>query len=165
MDAGGIGSVLAGCLLRTWALSHGGRCSRSRRAQTPKLITTGPYASIRHPLHMGNMLIGLGLVVLAEALPLTVFLLAVFVFHHNVVIPAEEKLLKEKFGEGFDLYCELVPKYIPFAVPWRGLLFGRHLPLNELATLCGIALLGFLVEWLESPLHHDLVIRAARFIW
>ena len=128
------------------------------------LITTGPYASIRHPLYMGNMLIGFGLILLAEALPLAVFLLAVFAFHHNVVIPAEEELLKEKFGEGFDLYCELVPKYVPFTVPWRGPLFGRHFPLGELATLCGIALLGFLVEWLESPLHHELLIRISGVI-
>jgi len=165
MDAGGIGSVLAGCLLRTWALSHGGRFTRSRRAQTPTLITAGPYAYIRHPIHVGNLLIGLGMIVLAEAFPLTVFLLAVFAFHHWIVIPAEEQFLKEKLGEGFDFYCELVPKYFPVTVPRRSLFFGRHFPLSELVTLCGMVLVAFLVEWLESPLHHDLVTSTARFIW
>ena len=69
-----------------------------------------------------------------------------------IIIPAEEDMLpKEKLGEGFDLYCELVPKYIPQALPGRGFSFGRHFPLSELGTAFGILLAGLIVEWLESP--------------
>jgi ADP-heptose:LPS heptosyltransferase/protein-S-isoprenylcysteine O-methyltransferase Ste14 len=157
-DTVGLGSLIAGGLLRIWALSHGGRCSRSRRAQTPKLITTGPYAYIRHPIYVGNLLIGLGMIFLSEAFPLTLLLLAFFALHHRIIIPAEEEFLKEKLGEGFDRYCELVPKYIPLALPRRGFSFGRHFPLSELGTAFGILLAGLLVEWLESPLHHDWVL-------
>ena len=157
-DTVGLGSLIAGGLLRIWALSHGGRCSRSHRAQTPKLITTGPYAYIRHPIYVGNLLIGLGMIFLSEAFPLTLLLLAFFALHHVIIIPAEEEFLKEKLGEGFDRYCELVPKYIPLALPGRGFSFGRHFPLSELGTAFGILLAGLLVEWLESPLHHDWVL-------
>ena len=157
-DTVGIGSLIAGGLLRIWALSHGGRCSRSRRAQTPKLITTGPYAYIRHPIHVGNLLVGLGMIFLSDAFPLTLLFLAFFALHHRIIIPAEEEFLKEKLGEGFDLYCELVPKYIPRALPGRGFSFGRYFPLSELGTAFGILLAGFVVEWLESPLHHAWVL-------
>jgi ADP-heptose:LPS heptosyltransferase/protein-S-isoprenylcysteine O-methyltransferase Ste14 len=116
-DTVGIGSLVAGGLLRIWVLSHGGRCGRSRRAQTPKLITTGPYAYIRHPIHVGNLLVGLGMIFLSEAFPITLLFLAFFALHHRIIIPAEEEFLKEKLGEGFDLYCQLVPKYIPLALP------------------------------------------------
>ena len=156
-DTVGLGSLIAGGLLRVWALSHGGRCSRSRRAQTPKLITTGPYAYIRHPIYVGNLLIGLGMIFLSEAFPLTLLLLAFFALHHVIIIPAEE-FLKEKLGEGFDRYCELVPKYIPLALPGEFFSFGRHFPLSELGTAFGILLAGLLVEWLESPLHHKWIL-------
>lgn len=120
-DTVGIGSLIAGGLLRIWAVSHGGRCSWSSRVQTAKLITTGPYAYIRHPIHVGNLLIGLGMILLSDAFPLTLLLLAFFALHHVIIIPAEEEFLKEKLGEEFDLYCELVPKYIPLALPGESL--------------------------------------------
>ena len=163
-DTVGIGSLIAGGLLRIWAMSHGGRCSRSRRAQTPKLITTGPYAYIRHPIHVGNLLVGLGLIFLSEAFPLTLLLLAFFALHHRILIPAEEEFLKEKLGQGFDLYCELVPKYIPRALPGRGFSFGRYFPLSELGTAFGILLAGLVVEWLESPLNHEWLLSITGFI-
>jgi ADP-heptose:LPS heptosyltransferase/protein-S-isoprenylcysteine O-methyltransferase Ste14 len=164
IDTVGIGSLIAGGLLRLWALSHGGRCTRSRRAKTPKLLTTGPYCYIRHPIYVGNLLIGFGMIFLSEAFSLTLLFLAFFALHHWIIIPAEEEFLKEKLGEGFDLYCELVPKYIPLALPGRGFSFGRHFPLSELGTVCGIILAGFIVEWLESPLHHDWVLSVYGFI-
>jgi hypothetical protein len=58
---------------------------------------------------------------------------------------------QRKTRRGVDLYCDLVPKYIPLALPGRGFSFGRHFPLSELGTAFGILLAGLLVEWLESP--------------
>ena len=78
--------------------------------------------------------------------------------HHCFIIPAEEEFLKDKLGEEFNLYREVVPKYIPLALPGRGFSFGRHFPLSELGTICGIILGGFIVEWLESPLHQDWIL-------
>jgi hypothetical protein len=52
----------------------------------------------------------------------------------------------------------LVPKYIPLALPGRGFSFGRHFPLSELGTICGIILAGFIVEWLKSQLHQDWIL-------
>jgi len=149
-DTVGVGSLIAGGLLRLWALSHGGRCTRLRRAKTAKLITTGPYSSIRHPIYVGNLLIGLGMIFLSEAFSLTLLFLVFFALYHRIIIPAEEDFLKEKLGEGFDRYCELVPKYIPMAQP-KSFSFGRYFPLGELGTAFAILLAGLIVEWLESP--------------
>ena len=57
------------------------------------------------------------MIFLSETFPITMLLLAFFALHHFIIIPAEEDFLKEKLGEGFDRYCELVPKYIPLACP------------------------------------------------
>jgi len=163
-DMVGIGGLIAGMLLRLWALSHGGRCTRLRRAKTPKLITTGSYSYLRHPIYVGNLLIGLGMIFLSEAFPLTLLLFAFIALHHRVIIGAEEQFLKEKLGKGFDRYCELVPKYIPLALPKRGFSFGKHFPLRELATACGIVLASLIVEWLESPVNRDWVINVAGLV-
>jgi len=157
-DVVGMGSLLAGGLLRMWAVSHGGKCARLRRPKTPKLITTGPYSFIRHPIYVGNLLIGLGIIFLWEAFPLTPLLLALVASHLTIVIPAEENLLKEKLGEGFDLYCDLVPKYIPRVVPEREFSFGKHFVLNELVMMLGVILTGYVFEWLESPLHRGWIV-------
>ena len=57
------------------------------------------------------------MIFLSDAFLLTLFFLVFFALHYRIIIPAEEEFLKEKLGEGFDLYCKLVPKYIPRVLP------------------------------------------------
>jgi len=163
-DAVGFGTLIAGGLLRMWAVSHGGKSAQVCRPHTLELITTGPYAFIRHPVAVANLLIGVGLIFLSDAFPLTILLLALFALHHGVVIPAEEELLKEKFGEGFLTYYESVPKYIPLAVPKRGFSFGSRLSGAELRGIWGIILTGYFFEWLQSPLHRSWITSVYHWI-
>jgi hypothetical protein len=136
-----------------WAVSHGGKGARLYRPHELKLITTGPYAYIRYPVSVAAVLIGIGMIFLSDAFPLIVLLLAFFALHHRVVIAAEEEFLKEKYGEGFVNYCDSVPKYIPLALPKRDFSFGSRLSGAEFTSIWGFILTGFLLEWLESPLH------------
>ena len=154
-DSIGIGSVLAGGFLRIWAVSHAGKHDLS---QTPMLVTTGPYAYVRQPIYTGNLLIGLGMIFLAEALVLTPLLLALFAWQHYSVASAEEEFLKEKFGEDFDLYRLSVPKYVPKVMP-RKFSLGINFPLMELGAVWGIFLIGFFLEWMESPRHRKLLVH------
>jgi hypothetical protein len=72
---------------------------------------------------------------------------------------AKEKFLKEMFGVEFDLYCRLVPKYVPRAIPrLKGFSFGRNFPLKELGTMWGIIIGAYFLEWLKSSLHRRSIV-------
>jgi len=92
-----------------WALA-------ARIVEAHRLITTGPFALVRHPIYagLGGMLIASGLVVspwwgLAAAV-------GVYAVGTAVRMRAEERLLLETFGEEYASYRARVPA----VVPWRG---------------------------------------------
>jgi heptosyltransferase-3 len=163
-NAIGIGSIMGGSFLHLWAVSHGGAANRSRRTSTLRLLTEGPYAYIRHPIYMANFIMGAGLIFLSEAFVLAPLFLALFALQHKFIVPAEEDLLREKLGEGFDLYGRLVPRYIPWPLPSLQLSFGKFCSVSELAVLSTIMLVGFFFEWIESPLHHNWLLDFYRLL-
>lgn len=109
--------------------------------------------------YIGNFIIGFGIMFLLEALPFIPLLFALAAVNRILVIPAEEAFLKEKLGEGYDLYCYLVPGYIPNILPDLQTFFlGRNLPLKELGTTWGLIAGAYFFEWLESPLHRRSIV-------
>ena len=82
--------------------------------QSHRLITTGPYAFIRHPVHTSlfGMLLATGFVV-ADWMT-TVAAVVLYLCGTEIRIAAEEKLLAERFGTDFAVYRANVPAYIPF---------------------------------------------------
>ena len=164
IDALAVALLSVGGFLRIWAISHAGKCTRKGRIKTARLITTGPYAYIRHPIYLGNFLIGVGLLFLSGQFWLIPLSLALLALQHRLNIPAEEDLLREKLGQEHEFYCCMVPKYIPGLMPGRKLCLGTHSPLNQLATATAIVLVGSLFEWLESPLHRGWVLAVFRWI-
>ena len=94
---------------RQWAVG-------ARIIEAHELVTTGPYAWVRHPIYagMGGMLIASGLVLsswwaLAAAI-------AFYGAGTVVRVRAEEKLLLDAFGDEYRAYRARVPA----VVPWRG---------------------------------------------
>lgn len=165
MDAAGIGCLVAGEFLRIWAVSHVGRSTRSRRLKAPVLVTTGPYAYVRHPIYVGNFLIGLGMVILSEAMLFVLVFLVLFSIQYAFITGEEEAFLKGHFGGEFERYRQQTPKYIPRGIlDAGGFSLGLHFPLKELGTVWGIVVGGFFFEWIESPSHHIWVIHLFRSV-
>lgn len=159
LDVIGISCLIVGEALRIWAVSHAGKCTRSRRLKAPILVTTGPYSYVRHPIYLGNLLIGLGLVVLSQALVFVPIFSVLFALHYGAMISAEENFLKEKFGSDFDGYRARVAKFFPFGTPRvSSLTFGANFPLKEFGTLWGTIFGGFVFEWIESPRHRQWIL-------
>jgi len=78
------------------------------------LKTDGPYAVVRHPMYLGIVLFHLG-ASLALQSPLLLAATALFVVPFTAVrIGAEEKVLRDAFGERYLRYAERVPALIPF---------------------------------------------------
>lgn len=77
-----------------------------------KLITTGPYRYVRHPLYSGLLVssLGFGLV----SLNIWMFLMGLsFCGSFAFRIPGEEALLRQKFKKKFDDYAEHTGRLIP----------------------------------------------------
>ena len=153
-DVIGIGSLVLGAILRIWAVSHPGRHTRSRTIKAPSLTTVGPYAFIRNPIYLANFLIGLGLVVLAEAIILIPIYVIVFGLPYRKIVHQEECFLENKFGDEFHHYCAAVPRWLPrLNNIARSFAFGHNFQHREFGTTFGILVGGLFFEWIESPSH------------
>jgi protein-S-isoprenylcysteine O-methyltransferase Ste14 len=153
-DIVGIGNLALGAILRIWAISHPGRHTRSRTIKAPSLTTAGPYACVRNPIYLANFLIGLGLVVLAEAIGLIPVYFIVFGLSYRKIVDQEERFLRKKFGDEFRHYCAAVPRWLPrLNNIARSFAFGPNFHHREFGTTFGILVGGLFFEWIESPSH------------
>jgi protein-S-isoprenylcysteine O-methyltransferase Ste14 len=155
-DAGGVLLICAGLILRAWAVANAERLFHSTEAPDAVLVTSGPYAYLRHPMYLGNCVIGLGVGVLAEnalalALVPTVFSLA----YGRLIVPREEAHLRKRFGVAYDEYCERVPAWVPklrrrgepgLSLSWRALR-------REAPAVLGAGLIAIVAEVSEFLPH------------
>jgi protein-S-isoprenylcysteine O-methyltransferase Ste14 len=119
----GMPLILVGELIRINAVSHAGGITRTMNVGAPSLCTSGPYSRTRNPLYLGNMIIYLGIVLVAGGeyvfiLEGIVFLY--FTFQYMMIISLEEETLKKLFGDEYISYMENVPRLFPKITPWTG---------------------------------------------
>ena len=119
-----IGFVIAliGELIRFWGVSWAG--SETRTTGTVGgtfLIISGPFAFVRNPLYVGNILIYLGLGIMSFAwFPyLQIVAILFFFLQYYLIVNQEEKYLVEKFSEQYKEYCKNVPAFIPRLAPYK----------------------------------------------
>ena len=118
--------VAAGEYLRLWGVAIAGSETRTTGAVGGTyLITRGPFAYVRNPLYVGNMLLYAGVGVMSNALfPwLTIVAVAYFLFQYSQIVSLEEEYLRTTFGEDFARYCSKVPRFFPALQPFDG---GTH---------------------------------------
>lgn len=103
----GVGIAGAGILIRLWASGH---VKKNR-----ELATDGPYAYVRHPLYVGNILILTGFTVASQlwwAFPVTALLMW---FYYPTAIDYEDLKLKRMFGDQWQAWAHetraLVPRF------------------------------------------------------
>ena len=111
-----VGVMLAGLLLTWLARIHLGRLwsSAITRKEEHRIIDTGPYALVRHPIYVGiitaliaTAIIEATLVALVGAVLITLGLW--------LKARAEERFLMEELGtDAYRSYCRRVPMLIPF---------------------------------------------------
>lgn len=113
--------VTVGEFLRLWGVAIAGSETRtSGPVGGTFLITTGPFAYVRNPLYLGNMLIYAGVGVMSNALFPWLMLgaLAYFFFQYSLIVSLEEEHLVAAFGEEYQRYCASVPRFIPKLVKY-----------------------------------------------
>ena len=118
----GIFLLLLGEGIRIWAVSHAGGATRTRNVGAPSLCTSGPYAQTRNPLYVGNVLMYVGIVLIA-GMPNELFAATVtavfFVVQYSLIISLEEETLDKLFGKEYYEYKQNVPPIFPRLKPWR----------------------------------------------
>jgi protein-S-isoprenylcysteine O-methyltransferase Ste14 len=115
--------MLAGEAIRFWGVSIVGSETRTTGSVGGTfLITTGPYAYVRNPLYVGNMLMyaGVGIMSLAWWPWLPLAALGWFYVQYTLIVTREEEYLSGRFGPSFVEYCRNVRRFIPRVLPYRG---------------------------------------------
>jgi protein-S-isoprenylcysteine O-methyltransferase Ste14 len=77
------------------------------------LVTEGIFNHCRNPLYVGNILMLLGVGILANSLLYVAVFIPLFLFIYQAIVLAEENFLRGKFGPGFDTYCSKVNRWWP----------------------------------------------------
>lgn len=114
--------ALAGELIRFWGVSWAGSETRTTGGVGGTfLIISGPFAYVRNPLYVGNILLYLGLGIMSFALfPfLQIVAILFFLVQYNFIVREEEKYLREKFKDDYIDYCKNVPAFFPRLFPYK----------------------------------------------
>lgn len=106
--------ALTGELLRLWGVSWAGSETRTTGGVGGTfLVISGPFAHVRNPLYVGNILMYLGLGIMSMALfpYLQIVAIIFFVFQYHFIVKEEEGFLKTKFKDEYLRYLENVPRF------------------------------------------------------
>lgn len=151
----GLVITVLGQLIRglTIGLAYIVRGGKEGKPYAEGLVTDGIFNHCRNPLYVGNILMLLGVGILANSLFYVGIMIPVFLFIYQAIVLAEENFLRGKFGPGFDAYCSKVNRWVPnlsgigktlgsMSFKWRRWILKEHT--TQFIWLIGITLLLFL---------------------
>jgi protein-S-isoprenylcysteine O-methyltransferase Ste14 len=142
--------VAVAALLRTWGTSYlQAEVMRDARVHTEKLLADGPYRHVRNPLYLGNILMALGLGLMASRTGFIILAVGMTVFVLRLILREEGELLRGQ-GEPYRRYCAAVPRLMPAIlsrVPPAGNIpqWGRAFRAELMYWLMALALAAFAV--------------------
>jgi protein-S-isoprenylcysteine O-methyltransferase Ste14 len=118
----GVVLLLLGEAIRFWGVSIAGSETRYTGAfGGSSLVTTGPFAYVRNPLYVGNILMYMGVGIMSMALfPwLVVAALCWFCIQYYLIVTREEEHLAKSFGAEYDEYRKHVRRFLPSFSSYR----------------------------------------------
>lgn len=146
--------TVSGQLIRgvTIGLAYIIRGGKDKKVYAEGLVTEGIFSHVRNPLYVGNILMLLGVGILANSLIYTFVIMPLFLFIYQAIVLAEENFLRGKFGQAFDDYTQKVHRWIPnlsgigktlssMEFKWKRWLTKEYN--TQFVWLCGIALILF----------------------
>jgi protein-S-isoprenylcysteine O-methyltransferase Ste14 len=113
-----IGFIIAvvGEFVRFWGVSWAGSETRTTGGVGGTyLVISGPFAYVRNPLYVGNILMYFGLGIMSMALfpYLQIVAITFFIIQYNFIVKEEEGFLEKKFGNNYHKYLQNVPRFFP----------------------------------------------------
>jgi protein-S-isoprenylcysteine O-methyltransferase Ste14 len=116
LDLLGFLVVLSGQACRALAIGQTEnirRGGRRKRVAAKRLIQHGIYAHTRNPLYLGNLLIVIGLGLIANNQWWYIFVFPLFLGMYWSIVFAEEDFLSRQFGQEYAAYRQTVPRFLP----------------------------------------------------
>jgi protein-S-isoprenylcysteine O-methyltransferase Ste14 len=110
----GIIPMILGLLLANSGARAFGKAKTGFQLQTggSSLVISGPFRYTRNPMYLGMVLWLTGLAVLLGSLIVFLFPLLFFVLANFLLIPPEERILQQTFGERFISYRQQVRRWL-----------------------------------------------------
>lgn len=108
-----LATAVAAVALRAWGASYlSASTVWDENSHAEGLVKCGPFAFVRHPLYLGNVLLAFGL---GAAAPVAgwIFVLAATVLFVTALIHYEDNRLEEHHGSTYDAYRRSVPSLMP----------------------------------------------------
>jgi protein-S-isoprenylcysteine O-methyltransferase Ste14 len=97
-----------------------GTSGRNTRGQKAAMLnTTGSYSLVRHPLYVGNSLIGLGMSLFTRTWFLPVIVSLAALLYYERIAAHEEQFLEARFGDAFRRWAARVPAAVPHPGSWE----------------------------------------------
>lgn len=162
-----LGVSFLGLFVRAFVIGFApqGTSGRNTSHQVAEVLnTTGIYATVRHPLYLGNYLIGLGPSLFISVWWFPILYTLAFALYYERIMAAEERFLSLKFGEAYSSWASVTPAIIPSLKQWTkpSLNFSfKNVLRREYTAFAQIAVTFFLVELMEHwMVDHRLVIEA-----
>ena len=104
--------ILAVALLVSIWLMRSGHVVTREEQRPARVISTGAFRYVRHPLYLASILFYLGLTVAtASVISLGGFVI-IFIFY-NYIASFEEKIMLERFGDKYRDYMKTAGKWLP----------------------------------------------------
>lgn len=112
---GGLFVTIFGQAIRgaTIGLAYIERGGKNKQVYASRLVTEGIFNHCRNPLYVGNILMLLGLGILANSLLYLILVMPAFLFIYQAIVMAEENFLRGTFGDDYVAYCRRVNRWIP----------------------------------------------------
>ena len=84
----------------------------SEYTEQPRMVTSGLFSFVRHPVYLGVLLIYLGLLVfILSPLAFLVFFAAALLY--DWLMRDEEGRMLKVFGASYEVYCRQTPRWLP----------------------------------------------------
>lgn len=115
--------ALCGELIRLWGVSVAGTETRTTgRVGGTHLFIDGPFGYVRNPLYVGNMMMYVGVGIMANALMpyLAIFAFGFFLLQYTLIVTKEEEYLHATFGDEYDRYMQAVSRFMPRLTRYSG---------------------------------------------
>jgi protein-S-isoprenylcysteine O-methyltransferase Ste14 len=153
----GVAATIAGELIRLWGVHHIGAISRTRSERLGPLVASGPFALVRNPLYVGNIMLWVGFALAARLVWLAPVILVLLALEYHAIVRWEETLLESRLGQAYRDYAARVPRWLPtfnradrkersaedvLEKDWRATLF------SERGTFIAITA-GYLLLWIK----------------
>lgn len=157
----GFAIALVGELIRLWGVSWAGSETRTTGGVGGSfLVISGPFAHVRNPLYVGNILLYFGIGIMSMSLfpYLQIVALLFFFFQYYVIVKEEEGYLIKTFGQDYSKYLKNVPgffwrftAYKDDSIPQPAFILSKGIK-SETRTLqaFGLVALLIIIRWLLS---------------